>query len=70
MIKRTLYFSNPFHLSSKLKQLVITNKETGEVKERVIEDIEGVLNEIRYCILTPLPLRPAATSPGRGGHYS
>ena len=43
MIKQTLYFSNPFHLSTKLKQLVITNKETGEIKERVIEDIGFVI---------------------------
>lgn len=43
MIKQTLYFSNPYHLSAKLKQLVITNKETGEVKERVIEDLGFVI---------------------------
>ncbi len=39
MIKRTLSFSNPFHLSIKLEQLVIFNKETEEETTRPIEDI-------------------------------
>ncbi|MBL7995497.1 type II CRISPR-associated endonuclease Cas1 [bacterium] len=43
MIKRTLYFGNPHHLSAKLKQLIITNKETGEVKQTPIEDLGFVI---------------------------
>ena len=43
MIKQTLYFSNPFHLSTKLEQLIITSKETGEVKQRSIEDLGFVI---------------------------
>lgn len=39
MLKRTLSFSNPFHLSTKLEQLVIFNKETEEEVTRPIEDI-------------------------------
>jgi CRISPR-associated protein Cas1 len=52
MIKQTLYFSNPFHLSTKLKQLVITNKETGEIKERVIEDIGFVIIDNKEITFT------------------
>lgn len=43
MIKQTLYFSNPFHLSTKLNQLIITSKETGEIKQRPIEDLGFVI---------------------------
>ncbi|MEO8150910.1 MAG: type II CRISPR-associated endonuclease Cas1 [Bacteroidia bacterium] len=43
MIKQTLYFGNPFHLSATLNQLIITNKETGETKQRAIEDIGFVI---------------------------
>ncbi len=43
MIKQTLYFSNPYHLSTKLNQLVITDKETDEVKLRSIEDVGFVI---------------------------
>jgi CRISPR-associated protein Cas1 len=43
MIKRTLYFGNPFHLGVKLKQLVITNKDTGEVQQTPIEDLGFVI---------------------------
>ncbi len=43
MIKQTLYFGNPFHLSATLNQLIITNKTTGETKQRAIEDIGFVI---------------------------
>ena len=43
MIKQTLYFGNPFHLSATLNQLIITNKETGETKQRAIEDLGFVI---------------------------
>lgn len=39
MIKRIISFSNPFHLSTKLRQLVIYNKETEDEITRSIEDI-------------------------------
>lgn len=29
MSKRTLLFSNPYHLHTRLEQLVVDNKETG-----------------------------------------
>jgi len=43
MIKRTLYFGNAYHLSSKLEQLIIVNKETGEEKQAPIEDLGFVV---------------------------
>lgn len=43
MIKRTLFFSNPYYLSIKNKQLVITNKDTGEIKQTPVEDIGFVI---------------------------
>ncbi len=39
MSKRILSFSNPFHLSTKLGQLVILNKETEDEITRSIEDL-------------------------------
>jgi CRISP-associated protein Cas1 len=39
MPKLTLFFSNPFHLSTKLEQLVIFNKETEDEVTRPIADI-------------------------------
>lgn len=43
MSKRILSFSNPFHLSTKLGQLVIFNKETEDELTRPIEDIGYVI---------------------------
>lgn len=43
MLKRTLYFSNPYHLSGKLDQLIITNKDSGEVKQTPVEDLGFVV---------------------------
>ena len=39
MSKRTLFFSNAYHLSTANEQLVIFNKELGETKTTPIEDI-------------------------------
>lgn len=43
MLKKTLFFQNPCHLNTKLQQLVFTNKETGEVNQRPVEDIGFVV---------------------------
>jgi CRISPR-associated protein Cas1 len=43
MLKRSLYFSNPFHLSTRLKQLVISSKETGLETTVPIEDIGFII---------------------------
>jgi len=46
MLKRTLYFSNPYHLNTENKQLIITNKTNGEVKQTPIEDIGFIAFQI------------------------
>ena len=43
MLKRTLFFSNPYHLSVKMGQLEITDKKTGEIKTAPIEDLGFVV---------------------------
>lgn len=43
MLKRTLFFSNPYHLSTKYEQLVCADKNTGEEKQLSIEDTGFVI---------------------------
>ena len=43
MLKRTLFFSNPFHLSVRMGQLEIIDKKTGEIKTAPIEDLGFVV---------------------------
>jgi len=43
MLKRILFFSNPFYLSVKNSQLIITSKESGEIKKAVLEDLGFVI---------------------------
>lgn len=43
MLKRTISFDNPYHLSIKLKQLMLTDKETGAVLQRPIEDLGFII---------------------------
>jgi CRISPR-associated protein Cas1 len=45
MSKRTLLFSNPYHLHTRLEQLVVDNKETGEVRTIPVEDLGFVVLE-------------------------
>ncbi|MCF6214442.1 MAG: type II CRISPR-associated endonuclease Cas1 [Flavobacteriaceae bacterium] len=45
MLKRTLFFGNPLQLRTKNNQLIITNKETGLIKQVPIEDIGFVVIE-------------------------
>jgi len=45
MLKRTLLFSNPYHLSTRNHQLQIATKETGEIKTVPIEDLGYVVFE-------------------------
>jgi len=45
MSKRTLLFSNPYHLHTRLEQLVVDNKETGEVRTMPVEDLGFVVLE-------------------------
>jgi CRISPR-associated protein Cas1 len=45
MLKRTLYFSNPYHLSVSNEQLIITEKESRVEKQAHIEDLGFVILE-------------------------
>lgn len=52
MIKRTLYFSNPAYLSTKLEQLVIRLLEQDEEKSVPIEDIGVVILDHQQISIT------------------
>lgn len=52
MLKRTLFFSNPYHLSIKLSQLEITDKQTGEIRTTPIEDLGVVVLDSREITFT------------------
>ncbi|MEQ9302197.1 MAG: type II CRISPR-associated endonuclease Cas1 [Cyclobacteriaceae bacterium] len=43
MLKRTLFFSNPYHLSSKQEQMIIKNANSGEHTQVPIEDLGFVV---------------------------
>lgn len=45
MLKRTLFFSNPYHLSTREEQLVIADKNKGEEMTQPIEDMGFVVFE-------------------------
>lgn len=45
MLKRTLFFSNPYHLSIRYEQLLATNKAAQEEKTVPIEDIGFIVFE-------------------------
>ena len=52
MLKRTLFFSNPYHLSTKHNQLIITDKQSGEIKQASIEDLGFVILDHREITFT------------------
>lgn len=52
MIKRTLFFGNAYHLSTRDKQLQITEKESGVVKTVPIEDVGHVVFEHPHLTFT------------------
>lgn len=43
MLKKTLFFSNPYHLTTRLNQLVLTNKDSGEIRQLPVEDLGFVI---------------------------
>lgn len=45
MLKRTLFFGNPFHVATSLNQMKLTNKTTGEEKSLPVEDLGFVIFE-------------------------
>ena len=52
MLKRTLYFSNPYHLSTRNLQLQITEKDSGEIKTVPIEDVGYIVFEHPHITFT------------------
>lgn len=62
MLKRTLFFSNPYHLSVKMGQLEITDKKTGEIKTAPIEDLGFVVLDNREITITQSVLSELASN--------
>jgi len=62
MLKRTLFFSNPYHLSIRLGQLEITDKKTGEIKTAPIEDLGFVVFDNREITFTQSVLSELASN--------
>lgn len=52
MIKRTLFFGNPYHLSTRDLQLCIADKDSGEVKTVPVEDIGYIIFEHPHITFT------------------
>jgi CRISPR-associated protein Cas1 len=62
MLKRTLFFSNPYHLSMKLGQLEVADKKTGEVKTAPVEDLGFVVLDNREITFTQSVLADLAAN--------
>ncbi|NOQ70719.1 MAG: type II CRISPR-associated endonuclease Cas1 [Crocinitomix sp.] len=52
MLKRTLLFSNPYHLSTRNLQLQIAEKDSGEIKTVPIEDVGYIVFEHPHITFT------------------
>jgi CRISPR-associated protein Cas1 len=52
MLKRTLFFGNPYHLSTRNLQLQIAEKDGGEIKTVPIEDIGYIVFEHPHITFT------------------
>jgi CRISPR-associated protein Cas1 len=52
MLKKTLFFNNAYHLSIRYNQLVIKDKDTGEKKQRSVEDLGFVVLDHRQITFT------------------
>ncbi len=52
MLKRTLFFVNPYHLSVRNKQLVVTNKQNNLDKTIPIEDIGFIILDNKQITIT------------------
>ena len=61
MLKRTLYFGNPFYLHAKNKQLVFKNCETNEENSCPIEDIGFIILDHRQITITPALIEALTT---------
>jgi CRISP-associated protein Cas1 len=52
MLKRTLFFGNPYHISTENVQLKVACKESGEIKTIPIEDIGFIVFEHPHITFT------------------
>jgi CRISPR-associated protein Cas1 len=52
MLKKTLFFNNAYHLSIRYNQLVIKDKETGEKKQRSVEDLGFIVLDHQQITFT------------------
>lgn len=52
MLKRTLFFGNPYHISTRNQQLQVTERETGTVQSVPIEDIGYIVFEHPHITFT------------------
>lgn len=52
MLKRTLFFGNPYHISTRDLQLYVAERESGEVKTVPIEDIGFIVFEHPHITFT------------------
>lgn len=52
MLKKTLFFNNPYHLSIRHNQLVITDKNTREKSRRPVEDLGFVVLDHQQITFT------------------
>ncbi|PSR06523.1 MAG: type II CRISPR-associated endonuclease Cas1, partial [Bacteroidetes bacterium SW_10_40_5] len=57
MLKRTIVFSNPYHLKTKHQQLVVHHKESGEEQQLPIEDLGYVIFEHQAITFTQNVIR-------------
>lgn len=57
MIKRSVFFENPCHLSIRLNQLIITKRDTGEVNSLPVEDIGFIIIDHAEVTLTQSVMR-------------
>lgn len=52
MLKRTLFFGNPYHISTENHQLKITDKKTAEIRTIPVEDIGYIVFEHPHITFT------------------
>lgn len=52
MLKRTLFFGNPYHICTRDRQLQVSEKESGELKTVPIEDIGFIVFEHPHITFT------------------
>ncbi|MEX1001532.1 MAG: type II CRISPR-associated endonuclease Cas1 [Crocinitomicaceae bacterium] len=52
MLKRTLFFGNPYHISTRDLQLHVVEKDTGEIKTVPVEDIGFIVFEHPHITFT------------------